>query len=108
MILLKKINISEMAPGKIEGEKGSVDVFDPIPDEISAGVRIVKKSSDVPKRTHVHPEKQLMFVIAGSGKITNGEITLDLVPGDFVLLDSNEEHYAMTEDEELKVFEVKY
>ncbi|MHA2152209.1 MAG: cupin domain-containing protein [Candidatus Thorarchaeota archaeon] len=105
---MKKMNLSEMIPGKIEGEKGSVDVYDPIPEEIDAGVRIVNESSDVPKRTHVHPEKQLMFVISGSGRVTNGEITLDVVPGDFILLDSNEEHYAITEDDKLKVFEVKY
>lgn len=108
MVLLKKLNMSKMAPGKIEGEKGSVEVYDPIPEEIDGGVRVVKEFSDVPKRPHVHPKKQLIFVIAGSGRITNGEITLDLVPGDFVFLDSNEEHYVMTQDTELKVFEVKY
>lgn len=100
--------MSEMVPSKIEGEKGEVTMFDPLPDEIVAGVRVVKASSDVPKRPHVHPEKQLIYVIAGSGKITNGDITFDLVSGDFVMLDSNEEHYVMTETEELKVFEVKY
>ena len=97
-----------MSPGKIEGEKGTVETYDPLHNEIVAGVRVVKPSSNVPKRPHVHPEKQLIYVIAGSGKITNGDITFDLVSGDFVMLDSNEEHYVMTETEELKVFEVKY
>ncbi|MFW9809901.1 MAG: cupin domain-containing protein [Candidatus Thorarchaeota archaeon] len=105
---MKKINISEMHPTTIEGEKGTVTVFDPLPDEIVAGVRVVPDSCDVPKRTHIHPEKQLIYVISGSGRITNGEITFNLVPGDFVMLDRNEEHYVMTENEELRLFEVKY
>lgn len=107
MIFLKKTNVSEMIPARIEGEIGFVEVYDPL-DEIDAGVRVVKESSNVPKRPHMHPAKQLIYVIAGSGTITNGDITLELRPGDFVILESNEEHYVMTEDNELKVFEVKY
>ncbi|MFW9926901.1 MAG: cupin domain-containing protein [Candidatus Thorarchaeota archaeon] len=105
---MKKINISEMKSTTIEGEKGTVTVFNPIPDEIIAGVRVVPASSDVPKRTHVHLEKQLIYVISGSGKITNGDHTFDLKSGDFVMLDSSEEHYVMTENEELRLFEVKF
>ncbi|MHA1943066.1 MAG: cupin domain-containing protein [Candidatus Thorarchaeota archaeon] len=108
VIHLKKINVTEMLPGKIEGTKGSVETYDPYPDEIDAGVRVVKESSDVPKKPHGHLERQLIYVIAGSGKITNGDITFDLVPGDFVMLESNEEHYVTTGTEELRVFEVKF
>ncbi|MHA2076970.1 MAG: cupin domain-containing protein [Candidatus Thorarchaeota archaeon] len=105
---MKKKKLSEMTPSKIEGEIGSVRVYDPLPDEISAGVRVVGQSSDVPKKPHIHPEKQIIYVISGSGKITNGEITFDLGPGDFVTLESNEAHYVTTQEQELTIFEVKY
>jgi quercetin dioxygenase-like cupin family protein len=105
---MQKIRLKEMTPSKIDGERGLAYVYDPLPDDISAGVRVVERSSDVPKKPHFHPEKQIIYVIAGSGRITNGEITFDLGPGDFVTLESNEAHYVTTEDEELTVFEVKY
>ncbi|MHA2321993.1 MAG: cupin domain-containing protein, partial [Candidatus Thorarchaeota archaeon] len=69
---------------------------------------IVKADSDVPTRPHIHSEKQVIYVISGKGKITNGKETFDLNPGDFIILDSNEEHYVTTEKDDLKVFEVKY
>ncbi|MFW9833234.1 MAG: cupin domain-containing protein [Candidatus Thorarchaeota archaeon] len=105
---MKKIRQGDMTPGSIQGVKGSVDVYDAIQGDLTAGVRIVKPHSDVPTRPHIHPEKQLIYVIAGSGRITNGEESLDLECGDFILLEANEEHYVMTDHEELKVFEIKY
>jgi quercetin dioxygenase-like cupin family protein len=105
---MKKVSLKDMEPVIAEGERGSVHVFDPLPDEISAGVRVVGKDSDVPKKPHVHPEKQIIYVISGSGSITNGESTMDIEPGDFVTLDANEPHYVSTKDEDLTVFEVKY
>ena len=105
---MKKVNETEMTPGAIQGAKGVVDVYDVIQGELTAGVRIVKADSDVPTRPHIHSEKQVIYVISGTGKITNGKETFDLNPGDFITLDSNEEHYVMTEKDDLKVFEVKY
>ena len=105
---MKRVNEIEMTPGSIQGTKGIVDVYDVVKGELTAGVRIVKPNSDVPTRPHVHSEKQVIYVISGTGKITNGEETLDLGPGDFILLEENEEHYVMTGSDELKVFEVKY
>lgn len=105
---MKRVNEIEMTPGSIQGTKGIVDVYDVVQGELTAGVRIVKPNSDVPTRPHVHSEKQVIYVISGTGKITNGEETLDLGPGDFILLEENEEHYVMTGSDELKVFEVKY
>ena len=84
------------------------NVSDMIKGEITAGVRIVKADSDVPPRPHAHNEKQVIYVISGTGTITNGKETFDLNSGDFILLDSNEEHYVMTKDEDLRVFEIKY
>lgn len=105
---MKKTNLNEMIPLQIDGEKGSVTVYDPVPEDISAGVRVVGKSSDVPKKPHVHPEKQIIYVISGNGRITNDEVTFEVTAGDFVTLDANEPHYVATEDDELTVFEVKY
>ena len=105
---MRKKNEMEMVPDRIEGTKGTVDVFDMIQGTLTAGVRIVKTNSDVPKKPHVHPEKQLMYVISGTGKITNGMETISVKPGDFVLLEENEEHYVITDKDELKLFEIKY
>ena len=105
---MKKEQVTDMVPGTIHGVKGRVDVYDILEGELTAGVRIVKADSDVPSRPHRHSERQVIYVISGSGKITNGKVTLDLNPGDFILLESNEEHYVMTRKDDLKVFEIKY
>lgn len=105
---MRKKNEKEMTPGIIDGTKGTVDVFDMIQGALTAGVRIVGANSDVPKRPHVHSEKQLIYVISGTGKITNGMETISVKPGDFVLLEENEEHYVITDKDELKLFEIKY
>ena len=105
---MKKVSEAEMTPGKIQGARGVVDVYDVIQGELTAGVRIVKADSDVPTRPHVHSEKQVIYVISGTGMITSGKETFDLSPGDFILLESNEEHYVKTKNDDLKIFEVKY
>lgn len=105
---MRRKNEKEMTPGRIDGTKGTVDVFDMIQGTLTAGVRIVKTNSDVPKKPHVHPEKQLIYVISGIGKIINGVETIQVKPGDFVLLEENEEHYVITDKDELKLFEIKY
>ena len=105
---MKKIHEFEIVRKNIDGKAGSVDVYDIIDENIQAGVRIVKSNSDVPKRTHKHPERQLLYVIEGTAKITNEKETFSLKPGDFVLLESNEEHYVTTGDTEAKLFEIKY
>jgi quercetin dioxygenase-like cupin family protein len=105
---MQKVHESDITPSFFEGEKGTVEVRDIIDDELNAGIRIVQPDSDVPRKTHSHPQKQIIYVISGKGKITNGIETFDFGPGDFVLLDSNEEHYVATGSEEVKVFEIKY
>ncbi|MHA1136037.1 MAG: cupin domain-containing protein [Candidatus Thorarchaeota archaeon] len=105
---MKRIHESEISPKIIEGKLGSVDAFDIIDESIQAGIRIVKRNSDVPTRTHKHPERQIMYAVAGSAEITNEKETLTLKPGDFVILEANEEHYVKTSSEEFKVFEIKF
>ena len=105
---MKLIHESEISPKIIEGKIGSVDAFDIIDEEIQAGVRIVKPNSDVPTRPHIHSQRQIIYVIEGSAEITNEKETLQLNPGNFVVLEANEEHYVKTSDDEVKVFEIKY
>ena len=102
---MKKIHELEILRKVIEGKTGFVDVYDIIDENIQAGVRIVKKNSDVPKRTHKHPERQIIYVIEGTAEITNERETFKIEPGDFILFEANEEHYVMTKGEEL---EIKY
>lgn len=105
---MRKIHELEIVRKNFEGKVGSVDVYDIIDENIQAGVRIVKSNSDVPKRTHRHPERQLLYLIEGAAEITNEKETFSLKPGDFILLESNEEHYVITGDSEAKLFEIKY
>lgn len=105
---MRRIHESEISPKVIDGKVGSVDVFDIIDEEIQAGIRIVKRNSDVPTRTHSHPQRQIMYAVEGSAEITNNVETLTLKPGDFVILEANEEHYVITNDKEFKVFEIKF
>ncbi len=105
---MKKIHEFEIVRKNIDGKVGSVDVYDIIDENIQAGIRIVKSNSDVPTRIHRHPERQIIYVIEGSAEITNETETFALRPGDFVILEANEEHYVKTSDDEVKVFEVKF
>ena len=105
---MKRLHESEITPKIIKGKIGSVDAFDIIDEDIQAGIRIVKSNSDVPTRTHKHPQRQIIYVVEGTAEITNETDSLHLKPGDFVILEANEEHYVRTGDEEVKVFEIKY
>lgn len=105
---MKRIHESNITPKTIKGKVGSVIRYDIIDDEIQAGIRVIGSNSDVPTRPHIHSQRQLIYVISGSAEITNKRVTLNLNPGDFLLLDANEEHYVKTSDTEFKIFEIKY
>lgn len=105
---MKKIHEFEIERKTFDGTVGSVDVYDVIDENIQAGVRIVKSNSDVPKRTHKHSERQILYLIDGEANITNEKETFSLKPGDFILLEANEEHYVSTGDSDAKLFEIKF
>lgn len=107
-IEMKRIHESEISPKRVDGSKGTVDVFDIITDPLTAGVRVVAPNSDVPAKVHSHSESQIIYMIEGTAKITNGSDILELRPGDFVVLEPYEEHYIQTKDKEAKIFEIKY
>ena len=105
---MKKVHESEITPKTIAGKIGSVNAYDILDESIQAGIRVVPPNSDVPTRTHKHSERQIIYVIEGTAEITNLVDTLQLSPGDFVVLETDEEHYVRTADEEVKVFEIKF
>ncbi|TFG98900.1 cupin domain-containing protein [Candidatus Thorarchaeota archaeon] len=105
---MKRIHESEISLKVINGKVGSVFAYDIIDEEIQAGIRVIKSNSDVPTRPHIHRQRQIIYVITGSAEITNEKQTLKLNPGDFLMLEANEEHYVRTSDDEVKVFEIKY
>ncbi len=105
---MKRVNESDIEKVTVQGTRGIVHIWDAVREPLVAGVREVVPHSEVPARTHAHPEAQLIYVITGHPKITNTLETIQLQPGDFVLLDSNEEHYVITGDEPSRIFEVKY
>ena len=105
---MKRIHESEISPKIIDGKVGSVDAFDIIDEAIQGGIRIVKPNSDVPTRTHKHPQRQIMYAVEGTAEITNKVETISVKPGDFVIFEANEEHYVKTGNEEFKVFEIKF
>ena len=105
---MKRIHESEISPKTIEGTVGTVRVHDILDESIQAGVRIVTPNSDVPRPVHKHPDRQILYVIQGSAEITNGEETLQINTGDFVVLEGNEEHYVKTSKDEVKLFEIRF
>ncbi|MHA1770491.1 MAG: cupin domain-containing protein [Candidatus Thorarchaeota archaeon] len=105
---MKHVHESEIERVTVQGERGYVHIWDAVREPLVAGIREVAPNSEVPARTHVHPEAQIIYVITGRPKITNLHETIQLRPGDFVILESDEEHYVITEDEPSRIFEVKY
>ena len=105
---MKKIHESSISVNRVEGSKGFVDIMDVVDGHITMGVRIVKPNSDVPQRIHKHQERQLIYLIEGKAQITDTKELISLVPGDFVLLETDEEHYILTGNTEAKLFEVRY
>jgi len=105
---MRKIHESFIKPRRVTGTKGWVDVFDLMTEPLTMGIRVIPPKSDIPARKHAHPEAQVTYVISGTPKMTNLQVTLELRPGDFVVLESNEEHYVLTEKNKARLLEVKF
>lgn len=105
---MKKIHETSLPSNLVEGSKGFVDIIDITTDPITMGVRIVKPNSDVPQRIHKHEERQIIYLMDGFAQVTNTIELISLIPGDFVVIDSNEEHYVITGEKEAKLFEVRF
>lgn len=72
------------------------------------GTRLISPNSSVPPRNHSHARRQINYVIDGEPTLTNGNETIRLKKGDFVILESFEEHYFLTTSEPAHVFEVQF
>jgi quercetin dioxygenase-like cupin family protein len=105
---MKQIHESSIKPKRVTGNKGWVDVLDVLAEPLTVGIRVIPPHSDIPTRKHAHSEAQVTYVLSGKPKITNTRSTLQLQPGDFVLLEPNEEHYVMSQESEVRLLEVKY
>jgi len=91
---MKQVHESSVEPKRVAGSKGWVDLFDILTEPLILGVRVIPPHSEIPTRKHAHSEAQVTYVLSGKPKITNTRITLQLQPGDFVVLGPNEEHYV--------------
>jgi quercetin dioxygenase-like cupin family protein len=105
---MRQVHESSIAPKRVIGTKGWVDVYDVLTDPLTIGIRVIPPKSDIPTRKHAHTEAQIAYVVSGSPKITNLQVTLQLKPGDFVILEPNEEHYVITDKNETRLLEVKF
>ncbi len=105
---MKKIHESELETNRVHGQSGYVDVMDAIDTSVTAGVRLVGPNSEVPARPHSHADAQIIYVVTGRPRIQSEKATLQLRPGDFVILEAFEEHYILTDELESKIFEVKF
>ncbi len=105
---MRQVHESAITPKRVTGSKGWVDVFDVITEPLTMGIRVIPPKSEIPARKHAHPEGQVTYVVSGNPKMTNLKVTLQLKPGDFVILEPDEEHYVITEKNEARLLEVKF
>lgn len=106
---MKLVNSSELRKTTATGDRGEVVVTDFLAEkEIVFGLREAGPGSLVPKRPHSHPLRQAMYVIEGSGVVTNGKDELSFKSGDFILFDGDEEHYFDTGKTRLRMVEIRF
>jgi quercetin dioxygenase-like cupin family protein len=91
------------------GEKGIVEMMNFLekPNMI-IGTRTVPPNSSVPRKPHSHKLRQINYVIEGEPTLTSNKESVKLKKGDFVILESFEEHYYSTTDRPAHVFEVQF
>lgn len=106
---MKIINIKDLKGTSSPGERGEVIMIDCINEKnIVLGMREIGPNSIVPKRPHHHQLRQAMFVVQGTGVVTNGIEKYRFNPGDFILIDTDEEHYFESEGESVRMIEVRF
>lgn len=108
MKTVKKMCEKDIKGKVVRGLTGHVNLFDVVDHPLTIGVRVVAPNSEVPDRVHAHRERQVIYMISGEALLTNRLDTIELQPGDFAILEPNEEHYVITRNSEAKLFEVKF
>jgi quercetin dioxygenase-like cupin family protein len=106
---MKVVNEKDVEEKVIIGEKGKLEMMNIIehPD-LMIGTRIILQNSSVPPKPHSHKRRQINYVIDGEPLLTNGKVTIKLKKGDFVILESFEEHYFSTTEKPAHTFEVQF
>ena len=93
----------------VMGERGTVEMMNFLESpKMIIGTRTVRPNSWVPRKPHSHKLRQINYVIDGEPILTSGKESVKLKKGDFVLLESFEEHYYSTTDRPAHVFEVQF
>jgi quercetin dioxygenase-like cupin family protein len=106
---MQVISEKDIKKKTVLGEKGKVEMMDFLEKpSMIIGTRIVPPNSSVPPKPHSHKLRQINYVIEGEPTLTNGKESIRLKKGDFVILESFEEHYYSTTDRPAHVFEVQF
>lgn len=73
-----------------------------LPDSTEFDVNIVNFGKGVRNRFHAHDHEQVLIVTAGRGYVATEAETIEIGPGDVVLIPANEKHWhGAAEDTEL-------
>lgn len=94
----------------VEGVKGTLTALDVTNDEtFGCGIRVIPPNSKVPKPgTPYAKGRRILFVMRGSGTVTNGEYYEKVAAGKFVQLEDGEHPTFMTQEDELVVLEIRW
>lgn len=106
---MRILNHDNLETRVVEGVKGSMQSLDVVGDEsFGVGIRVIPAHSKVPKPGIPHHRgRRVLFVLRGTGTLTNGEYYEKLSAGQFAVLDDGEVPSFMTQDDELVVLEVR-
>jgi len=105
---MRLINEKDIKAVIADGDRGQVRIKDVASEESFVfGLRETGPGCLVPKKPHKHKLRQVMYVIEGSGTVSNGKDATPFRAGDFILFEGNEEHYFDSDGENLKMIEVR-
>lgn len=94
----------------VEGLRGTLRALDVTNDEtFGLGLRVIPPNSKVPKPGSPYAKgRRILFVLRGTGTVTNGEYYEKVVAGKFVQFGDGEHPSFMTQEDELVVLEARW
>ena len=108
MIFLKIVNEKELEKTTMSGDVRMRFMNLVEQNDFIVRTVIIPPRSSVPPKPHAHKMRQINYVIDGKLAVTNGKETVDLKKGDFIILESFEEHYYSTASYSAHVFEIQF
>lgn len=107
---MRTLDYQQLEQRVVEGVKGTLTALDVTNDEtFGCGIRSVPPNSKVPKPGSPYARgRRVLFVLRGSGTVSNGEYYEKVTAGKFIQLDDGEHPTFMTQDDELVVLEVRW